>query len=66
MLGGKTVKVKIDRDLHDRIRKVADLAGYATPEEFITHVLEKEMLHFEDAGSDEDIRKRLKGLGYIS
>ena len=66
MLGGKNVKVKIDRDLHDRVRKVADVAGYATAEEFITHVLEKEMLHFEDAGSDDDIRDRLKGLGYIS
>ena len=62
MLGGKTVKVKIDRDLYDRVRKIADVAGYATTEEFITHVLEKEMLHFEDAGSDEDIRQRLKGL----
>jgi hypothetical protein len=66
MLGGKTVKVKIDRDLYDRVRKIADVAGYATPEEFVAHVLEKEMLHFEDAGSDEDIRNRLKGLGYIS
>ena len=44
MLGGKTVKVKIDRDLHDRVRKIADVAGYATAEEFITHVLEKELL----------------------
>ena len=50
----------------DRIRKVADVAGYATPEEFVVHVLEKEMLHFEDAGSDADIRDKLKGLGYIS
>ena len=50
----------------DRVRKVADVAGYATTEEFIQHVLEKEMLHFEDAGSDDDIRERLKGLGYIS
>lgn len=66
MFGGKTVKVKIDRDLHDRVRKVADVAGYATTEEFITHVLEKEMLHFEDAGTDDQIRERLKGLGYIS
>ena len=66
MLGGKTVKVKIDRDLYDKVRKIADVAGYATTEEFVTHVLEKEMLHFEDAGSDEDIRQRLKGLGYIS
>ncbi len=63
---GSTVKVKLERDLFDRIRKVADVAGYATAEEFVVHVLEKEMLHFEDAGSDEDIRAKLKGLGYIS
>ena len=63
---GNSVKVKLDRDLMDRIRKVADVAGYATAEEFVTHVLEKEMLHFEDAGSDDQIREKLKGLGYIS
>jgi hypothetical protein len=63
---GNNVKVKIERDLYDRLKKVADVAGYATVEEFIAHVLEKEMLHFEDAGSDEDIRAKLKGLGYIS
>jgi hypothetical protein len=63
---GSSAKVKIERDLMDRIRKVADVAGYATPEEFVIHVLEKEMLHFEDAGSDDDIRNKLKGLGYIS
>ena len=63
---GSTVKVKIERDLMDRIRKVADVAGYATAEEFVVHVLEKEMLHFEDAGSDDGIRNKLKGLGYIS
>ena len=63
---GSSVKVKIDKDLMERIRKVADVAGYATAEEFVVHVLEKEMLHFEDAGSDEDIRNKLKGLGYIS
>jgi len=63
---GSSVKVKLDKDLMDRIRKIADVAGYATPEEFVVHVLEKEMLHFEDAGSDEDIRNKLKGLGYIS
>jgi len=66
MFGGNRVKVKIDRDLHDRLRKVADVAGYATTEEFIAHVLEKEMLHFEEAASDDDIRAKLKGLGYIS
>ena len=63
---GSSTKVKLDRDLVDRLRKVADVAGYATVEEVITHVLEKEMLHFEDSKDDADIRERLKGLGYIS
>ncbi|MBM4392228.1 MAG: hypothetical protein FJ090_13995 [Deltaproteobacteria bacterium] len=63
---GKNVSVKIDKDLYARVVKVADVAGYATADEFIAHVLEKEMLHFEDSKSDEDIRAKLKGLGYIS
>ena len=63
---GKTVSVKIDKDLHARISKVADVAGYATTEEFVQHILEKEMLHFEDTKNDTDIRAKLKGLGYIS
>ncbi|MFN7143897.1 MAG: hypothetical protein ACK4YP_08990 [Myxococcota bacterium] len=63
---GKTVSVKIDKDLYERVKKVADVAGYATPEEFVQHILEKEMLHFEDTKNDADIRAKLKGLGYIS
>lgn len=63
---GKNVSVKIDKDLYNRVKKVADVAGYATAEEFIQHILEKEMLHFEDTKNDADIRAKLKGLGYIS
>ena len=63
---GKTTSIKLDKDLVDRLIHVADIAGYATVEEFVAHVLEKEMLHFEDAKNDDDIREKLKGLGYIS
>ncbi len=66
MLFGKKIKVGIDRDLYEKVRKIADVAGYATTEEFIEHVLEKEMLHFEDMKDESDIREKLKGLGYIS
>jgi metal-responsive CopG/Arc/MetJ family transcriptional regulator len=59
-------KVKIDRALFERIRKVARIAGYSSADEFVRHALEKELAKFEDAASDEEIRKRLKGLGYIS
>ena len=61
-----TTKVKLEKGLVDRIRRVAEIAGYASPEEFITHALEKELAKLEDADSEEEIKKRLKGLGYIS
>ena len=65
MFGGGS-KIKLDKDLLDRIKKISEVAGYASHEEYIVHVLEKEMIHFEDAKSDEDIRNKLRGLGYIS
>ena len=65
MFGG-TVKVKLEKELVERVRKFSDIAGYSSPEEFITHALEKELAQLEDAGDEEEIKKRLKGLGYIS
>lgn len=58
-------KIKLDKSLMDRIRKYAAIAGYSSPEEFVTHCLEKEMAKLDDADSSEEIEKRLKGLGYI-
>jgi len=59
-------KVRLDKDLVQRLKRVSDTAGYATVEEFITHILEKELQHFEGSESDEDIKNKLRGLGYIS
>ena len=39
---------------------------YSSPAEFVTHALENELAKLEDADSEEEIKKRLKGLGYIS
>jgi predicted transcriptional regulator len=63
---GSSVKIKLDKDLVARVKRVADVAGYATVEEFITHVLEREMANFEGTDGDDDIRDKLRGLGYIS
>ncbi|HRX49827.1 MAG TPA: hypothetical protein P5571_00460 [Candidatus Krumholzibacteria bacterium] len=60
-------KVKVDKDLMVKIQKYAGIAGYSSPEEFVRHVLEKEIAKFEEGGGSEDeIRKRMQGLGYIS
>ncbi len=59
-------KVKLDKDLLAKIKRYADIAGYSSAEEFITHALEKELSQLEGAESEEEIKKRLQGLGYIS
>ncbi|MEJ2085286.1 MAG: hypothetical protein P8Y44_06360 [Acidobacteriota bacterium] len=59
-------KIKLDADLIAKVKKYADIAGYSSPEEFITHALEKELSKLEGAESEEEIKKRLRGLGYIS
>jgi metal-responsive CopG/Arc/MetJ family transcriptional regulator len=59
-------KLKLDKDLMEKIRKFAQLAGYSSPEEFVTHCLEKEIAQLEESDSEEEIKKKLKGLGYIS
>ena len=61
-----SVKVKLDSDIVDRAAKLADIAGYSSVEEFITHVVEKELARMEDADSEEEVKERLRGLGYIS
>jgi metal-responsive CopG/Arc/MetJ family transcriptional regulator len=58
--------VKLDKTLLAKVKRYSDLAGYSSVEEFITHALEKEIAHLETADSEEDIKKKLKGLGYIS
>jgi len=59
-------RVKIDKDLLLKIEKYASLAGYSSVNEFVAHALEKEIAKLEDADSEEEIKKRLQGLGYIS
>ena len=61
-----TKSVKLDKDLVARVKRYSEIAGYSSVEEFITHALEKELAKIGDTDDEEEIRKRLKGLGYIS
>ncbi len=58
-------RITIQSELWERIERCARVAGYASPQEFVEHVLERELAPLEDAGSDEDLKKKLRGLGYI-
>ncbi|UCE58313.1 MAG: hypothetical protein JSU63_12820 [Phycisphaerales bacterium] len=58
-------KIKIDSGLYDRIKKIINVAGYGSPEEFIVHIIEKELSALESAGDEAEITERLRGLGYL-
>ena len=58
--------LKLDKALLKKVKMYARIAGYSSAEEFITHALEKEIAILEEADSEEEIRKKLQGLGYIS
>jgi hypothetical protein len=59
-------KVKVDKALYEKIKMYSKIAGYSSVDEFVHHALEKELKQFEGAESEEQIRQKLKGLGYIS
>jgi hypothetical protein len=58
-------KIKLSKELSRRVEQCARAGGYSSPEEFVEHVLERELARLGDAQSDDEIVKKLKGLGYI-
>lgn len=59
-------KIKIDSGLYTRAKKVAAAAGYGSVEEFIAHLVEKEVALLESSPeADTAVSDRLRGLGYI-
>ena len=58
-------KIKLETALYERVKKVSEVAGYTSPEEFIVHIIEKELAKLETAQTDDEIAERLRGLGYI-
>jgi len=59
-------KIRIEKELLKKAEKYAAAAGYASVEEFVTHVLEKELARLEEAEFEQNATKKLQGLGYIS
>ncbi len=58
-------RIKIDKSLYERVEITAERAGYASADEFVKHLLEKAVTDVEQAATDEEVEKQLRGLGYI-
>ena len=53
--------MEFDKALWSKVKKHAELEGYSSPEEFVVHVIERELAVDE---TEQDTAK-LKGIGYI-
>ncbi len=58
-------KVKIEKELLERAKRYSAKAGYSSVEEFIQHLIEREISKGEKTDSEEEVKKRLQGLGYL-
>lgn len=58
--------VKLNKSLCQRAAQCATKAGYSSLEEFVEHVIQKEIARFEEADSKAEVEKKLKGLGYLA
>ena len=58
-------KIKLDSNLLARAKDAAESAGYSSVEEFVAHIIEKELSKTESSESDENVADQLRGLGYI-
>ena len=57
--------VKLTKSLYERAAAQAEKAGYTGVQEFIEHVLERELARLEEAATADDVTRKLTGLGYL-
>lgn len=58
-------KIKIDKRLYDQLAEAAQRAGYASTDELILHVLQREVADRDDDLDQKQAEEQLRGLGYI-
>ena len=59
-------KIKLNKELFQKVETYAEKKGYSSVEEFVEHLLEQIVDNNENNDFDDDVMDRLKGLGYIS
>ncbi len=55
--------VKINPELWKRVQEYATKTGYSSAAEFVEHVLERELSRAEKETDEQEVERRLKGLG---
>jgi hypothetical protein len=59
------VKISIDPGLFERAKRAAQIAGYSSADEFITHCIETGIQKHATDEAETQVADQLRGLGYI-
>ena len=59
-------KIEIDKDLYKQLQDCSVPAGFSSVDDFIIHILKKEVAIYENVDDDPNIMERLKELGSIA
>jgi len=54
-------KIEVDKALYTRMKEHAAAKGYSSPDEFVAHLIERELAPSDPAGD----ASKIKGIGYI-
>ena len=65
LIGVPNIPSGANKALYDQVAAAAERAGYSSTEEFVTHILEREVATQGEADTDEEVKKQLRDLGYI-
>jgi hypothetical protein len=57
--------IALDNELWAKVKQHCDDAGYSSPEEFVQHLIEKELTKAAEPAADEETTRKLHGIGYL-
>jgi hypothetical protein len=58
-------KIELDKALWARVQEHVRVVGYSSPEEFVQHVIERELVKTEKADTGDATAGKIRGIGYI-
>lgn len=59
-------RIRLDKALLARAKRYSDMVGYSSVDEFVAHAVEKAMADLDASESEQQLREKLRGLGYLS
>jgi hypothetical protein len=59
------MKIELDQALWARVQEHVRAAGYSSPEEFVQHAIERELVKTEGGDTAKVAAGKIRGIGYL-